>query len=250
MTTTLGEIFNDVLFRSGKDKRGGYITPQDFNLAIKTVNERKMNDLVDVFEKDGEVTSDLQPFIKTLGSAQYAALTFTPVLAGAPEKGGYAVIPEDFWYEARANYTRIVNIGCSSTSSYAPIALVKQHEFDAIMANSNDNPVLDSNNYPIIVIQNNLFYVYPYINRSSFTYIMQPVQPVFDYDIISGIPVYLPPGETHVNSSVLPQGTMSQSVEFLYPESCVDSLTDMTCTQIARANEAVFTLQTQMQPKN
>lgn len=251
MTTNLGQIYNSVLFRSGKDKRGGWITPTIFQDAIYFVNERKMNDLVDVFEKNGEVTSDLQPFIKTLGSPQYPALSFTPVLAGDVNKGGYAVIPTDYWYECRANYTKIVNMGCTSDSSYAPINFLKQHEFDAVMADSNDSPILDPvNNYPVMVIQNDLFYIYPYISRCSFTYIKEPASPYFDYDIISGVPVYLPPNEVHVNSTVQPAGTPSLSVEFEYPESVVDSLIEMIKAYIAVDNQSEWNLQTQQKPKN
>lgn len=251
MTTNLGQIYNSVLFRSGKDFRGGYINPNKFNDAIYFVNEQKLNDLVDHFEKNQEVTNDLQPFIKTLGSAQYAPLSFTPVLSTDVSKGGYATIPSDYWYECRANYTKIVNLGCSSSSSYAPINFVKQHEFDAIMADSNDSPVLDPvNNYPVLVIQNDLFYIYPYISRCSFTYIREAAAPYFDYDIISGVPVYLPPGEVHVNSSVLPAGTPSESVEFEYTESVVDSLIEMIRFYIAKDNRSEFDLQTTARPKN
>jgi hypothetical protein len=253
MTTNLGQIYANLLFRYGKDFRGGYLSPQTYQYALNTVNQRKMNDLVDVFEKNGEVTSDLQPFIKTLGSPQFPALTFTPVFAGAPERGGYAEIPVDFWYQARANYAKVVNTACTSTSQYAPIALLKQHEFDAVMSDSNDNPTLDSNNYPVMVIQNDLFYVFPYINRCSFTYIMEPPQPIFDYDIISGQVIYLPPGELHTttnNPFNLPVGSPSVSVEFLYPESCVDSLTDMMKTYVAVGNESEWNIQTQIPDKN
>lgn len=251
MTTNLGQIYNSVLFRSGKDKRGGWITPEIFNDAIYFINERKLNDLVDVFEKNQEVTDDLQPFIKTLGSPQYPALSFTPVLASNANRGGYATIPTDFWYQCRANYTKIVNMGCTADSSYAPINFLKQHEFDAVMADSNDSPIADPvNNYPVLVIQNDLFYIYPYIPRCSFTYIREAATPYFDYDIISGIPVYLPPGEVHVNSSVLPAGTPSQSVEFEYTESAVDSLIEMIKAYIAVDNQSEWNLQTQQKPKN
>jgi len=251
MTTNLGQIYNSVLFRSGIDKRGGWFTPDFFQDAIYFVNYEKMNNLVDVFELNGEVTSDLQPFIKTLGSAQLPPLMFTAVNTGDSARGGYADIPDDFWYEARANYTKLLNITCASASEYAPITLLKQHEFDAIMRDSNNSPVIDPiNNYPVLVIQNNLFYIYPYIRRASFTYIRQPEAPVFDYDWVSGVPVYLPPGEVHINSSVQPIGTPSLSVEFEYPESCSDSIVDMIRTYMAKGNESVWDLQTQGRPKN
>jgi len=251
LTTNLGEIYTDLLIRAGKDFRGGFITPSKFNTGIRIVNQRKMNALVDVFEKNAEVTSDLQPFIKTLGSPQYAALQFTAVLSTDNAQGGYATIPEDFWYQARASYKRIVTNGCDADATYRTVNFVSQHEYDAIRHNTITDPTIDSlNNDPVMVIQNDLFFVYPYIRRISFTYIREPEQPYFDYDIISGVPVYLPPGEVHVNSSVEPAGSASLSVEFEYPESCVDSLTDMLKTYFGIANESKWNIETQIQPKN
>jgi hypothetical protein len=209
-----------------------------------------MNNCIDLFEKNQEITSDLQPFIKTLGSPQFPALTFTPVLAGNPSKGGYATIPADFWYEARSNYNKIVNNACDADSEYRPVEFVPQHIFDSIMSTSLLNPTVNSEAFPVMVISNDLFYVYPFLRRISFTYIRQPEQPIFDYDIVSGVPVYLPPGEVHANSSVLPAGTPSQSVEFEWPESCVDELTDMIKTYVAIGNEQKFSLETQLPPKN
>lgn len=240
MTTNLGEIFNDVLFRSGKDKRGGYLTPQQFNIAITTINQRKMNALVDGFEVTKEVTSDLEPFIKTYGSPQFPALTLTPVVANDTTKGGYVNVPDDYWYHARSYYMSYLNVDCGSSAVYTPVEFVSQHIADAKLASSIESPVLNWGEfgvYPIAFFQNNKIFVYPNINRFSLTIIREPVQPVFDYDIISGMWVYLPPGETHVNSSVLPAGTLSQSVEFEYPESCVDELTQMITEQFALANE-------------
>ena len=250
MDTNLGQIYDDVLFRSGKNKRGGWISPDVFNINIKTVNSRYMNDLIDAFEKNAEVTSDLQPFIKTLGSPQFAALSFTPVLAGNDSKGGYATIPDDFWYEARTNYNRLLNNACSVDSEYRPVEFVSQHVFDAAMSASITNPIDNPTEaYPLMVISNNLFYVYPFIRRVSLTYIRQPLVPFFDYDIVSGIPVFLPAGSVHINSSVLPAGTPSRTVEFEYPESCVDILTDMIKTAVAVGNENKWNIETQIKPK-
>lgn len=85
--------------------------------------------------------------------------------------------------------------------------------------------------------------------RITFTYIREPIQPVFDYDIVNGIPVYLPPGTVHTNNSVQNVGTPSLSVEFEYPESCVDHLTDLIKTYVGIGNENQWNIQTQMPSK-
>lgn len=234
MTTNLDEIYKDVLFRSGKDLRGGYITPDNFNLAIKVVNQRFMNQLVDNFENSKEVSKDLQPFIKTLGSPQYQALEFTPVLASDVKKGGYADIPDDMWYEATSSYLSLLNNGCSVESDYRTVEFVSQHEFDAKMRSSITSPIDNpEENDPILVNRNNLYYIYPFIRRISFTYIRTPETPVYGYTTNTGIPVYNP----------------STSVQFEYPETCVDTLTDMIKTYIAIGIESQWNVQTQMPSK-
>lgn len=234
MTTNLDEIYKDVLFRSGKDLRGGYITPDNFNLAIKVVNQRFMNQLVDNFENSKEVSKDLQPFIKTLGSPQYQALEFTPVLASDVKKGGYADIPDDMWYEATSSYLSLLNNGCSVESDYRTVEFVSQHEFDAKMRSSITSPVDNpEENDPILVNRNNLYYIYPFVRRISFTYIRTPETPVYGYTTNTGIPVYNP----------------STSVQFEYPETCVDTLTDMIKTYIAIGIESQWNVQTQMPSK-
>lgn len=249
MITNLGQIYQNSAFRSGKDLRGGFYSPEKFQFAIETVNQRYMNTLVDNFEKSKEVSTDLAPFIKTLGSPQFAALTFTPVLEGDNSKGGYADIPEDLYYEAVSSYLSILNQGCDSTSEYRSVDFVSQHHFDAIMRNSVVSPVLNPENDPVMVFRNNKYFIYPFLRRISFTYIRIPATPYFDYDLISGIPVYLPPGEVHQNSTVEPAGSPSLSVEFEYPENCVDILTDMIKTFMAIGNENQWNIQTQITPK-
>jgi len=249
MTTNLGQIYDDLLFRAGKDLRGGYITPDTFNKAINTVNQRYLNRLVDVFEKDREVTSDLQTFIKTLGSPQYPAMSFTPVLQGRPERGGYATIPLDMWYQASSSYLEILNVDCGYETNYRSVEFVSQHEFDAKMRNSITSPVDNpQENDPIIVTRNDKYFIYPYLPRITFTYIRTPEVPYFDYDIVNGIPVYLPPGSVHTTPG--PNfGQPSLSVEFEYPESCVDHLIDMLKTYVGIGNQDQWDIQTQMPSK-
>jgi hypothetical protein len=250
MITNLGEIYSELLFRTGKDLRGGYITPDTFNKAIKTVNQRYLNTLVDNFEKNREVTSDLQTFIKTLGSPQYPPLSFTPVVPGDPKKGGYATIPEDIWYEASSSYLELLNVNCVSDSNYRSIEFVSQHQFDARMRSSIISPIDNpEENDPILVTRNDKYFIYPFLNRITFTYIRRPENPYFDYDIINGIPVYLPPGSVHVNNTVATAGDPSQSVEFEYPESCLDHLIEMMKTYVGVGNQDQWDIQTQMPSK-
>jgi len=250
MTTNLGTIYSDVLYRLGKDYRGGYIGPAKFNAAIRVINERALNALVDSFEQTKEVTSDLEPFIKTYGSAQFPALNFTPVLTGDNSKGGYTEPPSDYWYHVRSFYIKTTNDGCDTVSDYTPVEFVSQHIADDKLASSIESPVKNpTENYPISFFMNGLIYIYPYLKRISWTQIREALRPIFDYDIISGMAVYLPPGETHVNDSVLPTGTPSQSVEFEYQESMVDKLTQDIVVYLAIANQVEWNLKANPQVK-
>ena len=250
MITNLGEIYEELSFRIGKDLRGGYLTPDIFNKAIKTVNQRYLNTLVDNFEKNREVSSDLQPFIKTLGSPDFAPMSFTPVVAGDKSKGGYTIIPEDIWYEATSSYLELLNVNCISESSYRSVDFVSQHDFDAKMRSSITSPIANpGENDPVIVTRNDKYFIYPFINRITFTYIRKPDVPYFDYDIINGIAVYLPPGSTHVNNTVEAEGDPSQSVEFEYPESCLDHLIELMKTYIGVGIQDQWDVQTQMPSK-
>jgi hypothetical protein len=246
MITNLGEIYEELLFRAGKDLRGGYIPPDTFNKAIKTVNERYLNTLVDNFEKNREVTSDLQTFIKTLGSPQYPAMNFTPVFAGDPKKGGYANIPDDMWYQANSSYLEIMNVNCGLESNYRSVEFVSQHQFDARMRNSIISPVDNpEENDPVIVTRNDKYFIYPYLPRITFTYIRTPQNPYFDYFINPyGIPEYVPPGDINPDT-----GLPSTSVEFEYPESCFDHIVEMLKTYVGVGNENQWNVQSQMPSK-
>jgi len=171
-------------------------------------------------------------------------------LVGRPERGGYATIPSDLWYQANSSYLEILNVDCGYETNYRSVEFVSQHEFDAKMRNSITSPVDNpQENDPILVTRNDKYFIYPYLPRITFTYIRTPEVPYFDYDIIDGIPVYLPPGSVHVNDSVAATGDPSLSVEFEYPESCVDHLIEMIKTYVGIGNQDQWDIQTQMPSK-
>ncbi|WP_204568354.1 hypothetical protein, partial [Collinsella tanakaei] len=60
--------------------------------------------------------------------------------------------------------------------------------------------------------------------------------------IIDGEPVYLPVGQVHVNDSVEPTGSLSQSVEFEFPTGCYPELVNMIVKYFAIGNRQDFNL--------
>ena len=230
----LGSIFDDVLYRSGKDKVGGAITPLDFNLGITRINSLYLTYLVNLFEETKQVSSDLRTLIKTAGNAQNPPIPLNQF--------GYGQVPTDYRYHARSYYNEWTNNECGVTLEYRNVHFVSQHEFSNRMMTSIYQPTKEE---PIVLFEGTELRVLPKdLGKFSLTYIKYAKDPFFDYDIIDGVPVYLPKGEFHVNSSVLPQGTPSQSEEFEYPIEAYDNLTQILVAYFAIGNKSEFNLAT------
>jgi hypothetical protein len=230
----LGNIFDDVLFRSGKDKIGGYITPDDFNIAWGPINQLYLTYLVNQFEQTKQLSSDLRTLIKTRGNDLYPPITLNSY--------GRGEIPEDYRYHARSQYTQWVNTHCSATSQYREVIFVSQAEFANRMSTEIYWP---DETEPIVCFEtDDTFLVRPIMPKFSLTYIRMAVTPYFDYDIISGIPVYLPPGEKHSNSTVEPQGSLSLSVEPEYPQEAYPKLSIIMTAYFAIGNRSAFNVET------
>lgn len=230
----LGDIYTRVLEILNKDQYGAYVTPYNFNNTISWVNIIKMNELLKVFEEKREISRDLQPFIITLGSPDYPAITL--------DSYGYGEYPEDYYYFARSSYMQYLN-NCGGFSSNARmVQFIDQQDFNYRISTELLAPTMDN---PIAVDENDKFLVRPLgIQSVAFTYVKNPTNPNFDYDLIDGVVVYLPPNEVHVNSSVLPVGTPSESVEFEYPLAVYNDLANLIIQDFSKKIRSEFTLQT------
>lgn len=230
----LGDIINKVLEDLNKDQYGGYVNPQSTNNILPFVNIQKMNELIKVFEDTREISRDLQPFVVTLGSPDYPAITL--------DSYGYGEYPEDYYYFARASFMQYLNHCGGYTVDSRMVQFVDQQVFNYRMSTDLLAPTMDE---PIAVDENLKFLVRPQgIQSVAFTYLKNPAQPYYDYDIIDGLVVYLPPNEVHVNSSVLPVGSASLSVEFEYPLACYDDLANLIVQAYAKKIRSEFNLQT------
>lgn len=209
----LGEIFNEVNFLIGKDQYGGNVTPQNFPEAINDIVQPEfINDYIRVFEQTREISSDIYPFIKTLGDNVNPPLTLVPWSANTDFSS--AAYPSDYRYFIRAAYA---DFNSPTDRQYRSITWQEQAEWDYITGTSLLFPDITC---PAMTTQSEQILVCPAINTCRFTYIRNPANVVFDYDIVSGNTIlYLPPGTVHTNSSVLPVGTPSQSVELEWPVS-------------------------------
>jgi hypothetical protein len=230
----LGEILDKVYNQLGKDQYGGYITPRNYNEAIKWINLEQINDLLKVFEEKREITDDLLPFVKTIGDSTSVPLQL--------DSFGYMDIPEDYYYYVRSSYTQYVNECDGAIEKVRPIEFLNQADFGYRLGTDILAPSLER---PIAVIQNNKWLVRPIgVNNIIFSYLRRPVDPVFDYDIVNSEIFYLPPGTVHQNSSVLPAGTPSESVEFEWPESVHYNLVELIVKYFTINIQSAFNLQT------
>lgn len=229
--TNLGDIYNQVVFLLGKDKVGGYVSPLNFNEAVKLVSTTYLDNLVGIFEQTKEISSELQLLIKTAGNANNVPIEI--------DAYGYGVIPSDYRYHARSGYTQFYNSSCTAEQKYTTIEFVSQHEFDHRMDVEMYKP--DANN-PIWIFEDGKIRVSPVIPRFQFTYIRKAATPYFDYDIIDGEPVYLPVGSVHANSSVETAGSASLSVEFEFPTSCYPEIVNMLVKYFAIGNREDFNI--------
>jgi hypothetical protein len=226
---TLQEILNKVYSALGKDQFGGYITPDDYNAAIRYVNIEQMNDLLKVFEEKREITDDLLPFVKTIGDSDTVPLY--------QDSYGYVEIPEDYWYYVRSYFADSVNDCDTSYPLMRPIEFLNQADFGYRIGTDILKPTIK---HPIAAIQNGKWWVLPKANLPVvFTYLRTPNSPNYDYYTQSGDIIYLPPGSTNPIT-----GQPSTSVEFEWVESVHLNLIQLLVKYFSINIRSDFNLQT------
>lgn len=230
----LGDIYARTLEKLGKDQFGGYVTPNNFNALLPWICVYKINELLKVFEEKQEISRDLYPFIVTVGSPDIPPIEL--------DSYGYGEYPDDYYYTARSSYSQFLNSCGAYTENLRMVEFLNQQDFGYRMSTELMFPTLEQ---PIAVDENDRFLVRPTgITHIGFTYVRRPATPVFDYDIIGGRPIYLPPGTVHTNSSVLPVGTPSESVEFEFPEAVYEDLVNLIVKEYAIKIRDEFNYQT------
>lgn len=210
-----GDIYNGILARMGKDQYGSYLTPLVYNQLAKKVNIDTLNGLIKEYEATREISRDLRPFIKTLGDSENAPLTF--------DAYGYADVPNDYFYFARGEFSDATNFCGGFKEKLRMVEFVEQSEWNARVTTELKKP---TRKFPLMVRQNDKFLIRPILPFITFTYVKEALPAVFDYDIVNGVPVYLPVGSVHTNNSVAPTGTPSASVEFEFPDSMFSDLVE------------------------
>jgi len=223
----LNEILDQVYNKIGKDAYGNLITPDIYNQALDYVNTAKMNDYLEVYEEDQEITDNLRPFIVTLGDNDSTPLPL--------DSYGYGILPSNYLRYGKASRYDYENTPTGSRLIYRHIEMLSNKDFAYRLSTSLFSPSLAR---PILTIQNEKLLVRPQgIQTINLTYVRYPLVPFFDYDIISatGMPYYLPPGTEHDDTATLTcnpnfsPGNPSISVEFeWYDDIHVDLVNELT----------------------
>jgi hypothetical protein len=213
-----GRIRDQVLELIGKDQYSGQLSARVFERAFNDfIQIDLLNDYIRQFEASREISMDLFPFIKTLGDGQNPLLTVSDPFGVC----GYADKPEDMYYYARGERYKIIQSCAGISIDPMKVIWMDQAEFGDRITNELMRPGVHEY---IATVQNGRIAVSPYVNELSITYIRAPRQIVFDYDIIGGQQVYLPPGQTHVNGSVQAQGSPSLSIDHEWPDTAVPEI--------------------------
>lgn len=208
---TLEEIRQYIQIKLNKNQQGWSLTPVRFNILLKALN-------IDYYES--KVQKPDAPNMGYEFSKKYIDLfrVFKKrvTIPLVDQKG---VIPDDYRHYSSVYYDRYYNSteGCDMDIDSRFIPYIKDSKLIRRITSSIEKPTLD---FPLWTFIDNEIVVYPKeIKNIVFTYLRKPLDPYYDYDIVSSKEQYLPPGETHVNSTVEPIGSASKSVELEYPEA-------------------------------
>lgn len=226
----------DIYYRSqeliGKDQFGKYFPPADFIKYAQWINQiGLMNKYIAEYEASRVISNNIRPFFKTLGTDQEPPLALNAT--------GEAFLPDDFYYFSSSYGSEFTN-GCGTfTETQNPIEWVDDTTFGFRTGSMMLLPTLS---YPIATYRTRksgskylpCIKVSPVMSSIVMTYLRQPKSAIFDYDIVNGTIIFLPPGTTHTNNSVLPIGTPSQSVDLEWPDSAKDDFVEMLIFNFAR----------------
>jgi len=219
----LNDIFYRVPDLLGKDQYGKYVTPANFNANAKWVNLQLMDKYIKEFEATREVSTNLRPFFKTLGTPEDPKLVL--------DAKGRALIPDDYYYYSSGYTSSFLNSCGGFSETQNMLEWVDNETFrfriDRDMATA-DYPIITystikqaAGNY-LASVQ-----VYPVKKAVAITYLRRPIDPVFAYTTTAGTVIY------DATNSVQPE----------WPESALDDYLELMVQCYARSIQDGFTLQ-------
>jgi len=160
------------------------------------------------WQKCQQVTDSLIPFIKVAGEDGNSYLTVNAL--------GYADVPTDYFMYSSMMFpvfTPNPDPSCSMIESEHEVIMVTDEEFNSRVASVRKKPTKKK---AICTPRSGKLRFAPKdLTRVKMVYLREPKAPFFDYDLINGVVVYLPPGQVHTTGPNI--GQPSLSVEFEWP---------------------------------
>lgn len=223
----LGTLYDRLFVLSNKDQSGNTFTPTQMNTSLPYVLYKYLKVKYGLPEQPGspqafEIVQKITDDIKEL-----------KVWMGGPDKPmlqlnskGRVSFPEDYWHPASLFYVQSKKNSCGDfVNKERRIQIVTEDERVTRLSDSLTKPTMTN---PICCLYSNYIQFYPVELRFvHFTYLRKPEDPYFDYDIVNDEVVFLPAGATHVNSSVLPAGTLSRTVELPLPDDAYEDIVNI-----------------------
>lgn len=247
MAKNIGSVYDRVNILVNKNQSGRVFTPDQFNVDIQYVLQTYLNttyglkeqpDSPQYFERTQKISDDF-PFLTV-----YLGDPTTPLLP--IDNNGRAVRPSNYWHLVGAIYKDVVSGGCSATTpQYRKVSFVNKEQF---LSRQTSSIMMPTYKNPIGMVYDNYFMLKPNdLGYVSMIYLRYPLTPFYDYDIINDQEVFLPAGQVHVNSSVLPAGTPSRTQDFELPFDCWDGVISILLKEYGIREREDFLYQTGQQ---
>lgn len=165
--------------------KNGWLTPKQINSYFKMAQWQEYESLIVVAEKNGHIMQQLQPFI---------------VNTSLPVKAQYATLPPDWYMYANAfskTFTNAAICGDEGTINTGAFRMLSLNELSDRLA-SNIPGRLPTVDHPAGVQQANLIQVFPIGTKQiNIYYWRKPVDPIWNYTVVSGRSVYNPTGSVN-----------------------------------------------------
>jgi len=164
----------------------GNLTPSDFNSLMPRVLRqwvfKTYDDMTDGrgWQSHQAITDDLR-FL----------LVRNKVMQVDPS--GVLNVPSDYLHLSSINYTYSRLVNGQTVSELRPVDIVRDNERSAFTSSNIYAPLLVAKKYCIASFFDTYLQFYPQdIARVEFTYLRQPVDPVWNFTVVNGRPVYDP----------------------------------------------------------
>ena len=227
---TLDNIFYRVADLLGKDQYGKYVNPRNFNQNLIWCNLQLMDKYIKEFEATREVSTNLRPFFKTLGTPEDPKLVL--------DSRGRALMPDDYYYYSSGYTSAFLNVCGGYTETQNMLEWVDNETFrfriDRDMATA-DYPIIT---YTTIKQSDGSYLaaveVFPVKKAVSITYLRRPIDPVFGYTTTGGTVIYDPTTST---AAEWPESALDDFIELMV-QCYARSIQDQFSYQVSNAQEA------------